>query len=174
MFNLKNKILQIIKQVFVWRDNKKDDSIYPTNEIEYNGKKSLVNRLSVYGYNYNPPKDTWGLSFSSQGKESTKFVLFYEMDERKKELKPTEICIQHPKKGSSIYLKEDGDIEINTTNNIKINGENINLGETVKKLVTEEFKTIYNNHTHSASGSGPPIPASLMTDSHLTNKTKAE
>jgi phage gp45-like len=161
MINLKDRLLQIIKQVFVFEDNKKDNSIYPINFISYNGKESIANRLSVYGYNYNPPKDTWGLSFSSQGKESTKFVLFYEMDERKKELKPGEIYIQHPKTGSSIYLKEDGDIVINGKN-ITINAEeNINLNS---DELTHNGTNIGDDHIHGpGSYTSPSGPVTLCS-----------
>jgi hypothetical protein len=168
--NLKNKILQIIKQVKVSFTNN-DSSVYPKNQVDYNNKTSIVNRLSVYGYSYNPEKDTWGLSFSSQGNEAVKFVLFNEMEKRKKNLKPGEIVIHSPKTNSYIYLKENGSVCIDTSDKILLGSED--EGD-LKKIVTEIFKDLFNNHVHPAPGGTTSPTTTPMTNSHLTETTKAK
>ena len=42
-------------------------------------------------------------------------------------------------------------------------------GETLRRLVTEQFKALFNEHKHS----GGAVPDVLMTDAHLTGATKA-
>ena len=72
-----------------------------------------------------------------------------------------------------IVIKKNGDIEIG--------------GSNVKKLVNEEFKDVFNNHGHDYASPGGPLisgrpvtgiastsPPTLLTDSELTSKVKAQ
>lgn len=55
---------------------------------------------------------------------------------------------------------------------IKLEAAHIELqaeGETLRKLVTEEFRTLFNEHKHS----GGAVPDTPMTDAHLTGATRA-
>jgi phage gp45-like len=145
--DLKNKIKQLIKQV-VCTITDKDSSTFPKNQVSANKKTSTVNRLSVYGYCYNPPEGTWGFSFNSQSQEATKFVLFNNLDKRKKGLKPGEIAIYHNQTGNYIHLKNDGGIVINSSSNISLNAENnINLSS---QNLTHNGINIGSNHVHGA------------------------
>jgi phage gp45-like len=145
--DLKNKIKQLIKQV-VCTITDKDNSTFPKNQVSANKKTSTVNRLSVYGYCYNPPEGTWGFSFNSQSHEATKFVLFNNLDKRKKGLKPGEIAIYHNQTGNYIHLKNDGGIVINSSSNISLNAENnINLSS---QNLTHNGINIGDTHVHGA------------------------
>lgn len=145
--DIKNKIKNIIKQV-VCSLSDKDSSIYPKNQVFANDKTSQVNRWSIYGYCYNPPEQTLGLAFCSQGKESTKFVLFNNPTDRKKELEPGEIAIYHAQSGNYLYLKNDGGIEIKSNSDITLNAENnINL---VSDNLTHNGVNIGDTHVHDA------------------------
>jgi hypothetical protein len=85
--------------------------------------------------------------------------------------------------GEKIVIKKDGNIEIGAAS--------------LKKLVNEEFKTLFNNHVHNCTGPigpittstpaaltgtllppppipGPPFNGTEITDLQLTVKTKAE
>lgn len=47
-------------------------------------------------------------------------------------------------------------------------------GANLKKLATDAFATLYNNHTHASSGAGIPVPGSQANASHLTDTVRAE
>jgi phage gp45-like len=84
--------------------------------------------------------------------------------------------------GSSIYIKNNGDIDIQAANNINITGGsmsninspmiNLSNGGTVLKLVTQAFVDIFNNHTHG--GGAPPDPPYQIGNSQLTSITQAQ
>ncbi len=92
--------------------------------------------------------------------------------------------------GSFIKIKNNGDIEISAAQNAKINADtkvsitassevevtapviNLSNGGTLKKLVNDELKDLYNAHTH---GSGPaPDAPYQMNDAHLTSIVKGQ
>jgi len=68
---------------------------------------------------------------------------------------------------------------INTTEH-KINSPQITLGSddwaAVRKLIDERFKDLFNNHVHDkvqSGGSSTGTPTTLLTDSHMTDYTRA-
>jgi phage baseplate assembly protein V len=75
-----------------------------------------------------------------------------------------EIWLVH-ESGASIKLTNDGKIIINNTAAIEVGDQ----GQALKKLLTEAFVELYNNHTHGAS----PPPDSPITNAHLTTVLKA-
>jgi len=62
---------------------------------------------------------------------------------------------------------------------ITLNSNTVSLGGgggTLRKLIHEEFKTLFNDHVHSAITAGPDdsgIPTVLLDNSHMTTKAKA-
>lgn len=138
--NIKNKFLQIIKQVVSTLVDS-DNSLYPVNQVSYNKKTSKVNRLSVYGLSYNPALDTWGLSFSSQGKESTKYVLFNDLDKKIRGLAAGEVALYNPESKCYIKMKNDGGIEFNAA------GSAINF---VSDSLTHNGVNVGDSHKHDA------------------------
>jgi len=103
---------------------------------------------------------------------------------------------------SIISIKENGDIQFTSGNvlTIKNNGEIEIGGQSLKKLINESFKDVFNNHVHNfiAAPSGsyststpasviltsfpPPVPpggsialyGSAITNNELTSKVKAQ
>ena len=84
--------------------------------------------------------------------------------------------------GSRIVMHPDGTMEIaqangsfihlQADNNVQIRGTTINaggVGGNTLRLMTEQFVTLYNNHTHGSSG--PPVPQ--MTDGQITKIFRA-
>jgi len=109
----------MIKQVIITAIND-DTSDFPRAQVFYMGKEGLATRISPYGYCYMPPLDTWGVSWSMRSEESSKVVMFSELEKRLKELQPGEVGIHNPETGSYIKFKENGDIDIESQNNINV------------------------------------------------------
>lgn len=79
-----------------------------------------------------------------------------------------------------VTIKESGEVEIKGSGNkitIKANGD-IELGSVnIKSLLTSEFITMYNTHTHicSAPTVASGVPNALIIEAiHCTNKVKAQ
>lgn len=93
-------------------------------------------------------------------------------------------------KEKSIFIRDNGDVEIDAGNKIIVrdNGDIEVGGSDLKKLVNDEFKTLFNNHGHdylgdygAAAVTGCPVngitatsPPTPITDTHLTSKVKAQ
>lgn len=108
---------QIIKQAVISLVT--DDSHdYPRGQADYNGKTTEFLRYSPYGLFSNPPKGSWILLLGSQGQESTKAGLISDYLNRKKNIKEGECGLYDVKTGNLIYLKENGDIEIDCKNDL--------------------------------------------------------
>jgi len=68
---------------------------------------------------------------------------------------------------------EASQVELNTTN-VNINASQINLGKNGKRLLTEDFLTKFNNHTHkTSSGMTTPIEIPVKTSEVATKITMA-
>jgi phage gp45-like len=108
------------------------------------------------------------------------------MNKRVKNLKPSEVVVHNPETSSLIHLKEDGSIDINAPVVNIISGETVInspnkvlIGSydesSLKKLVTEELQTLFNNHIHSSPAGGfTGTPTTPLTSTHLTQITKAK
>jgi phage gp45-like len=96
-----------------------DTSAYPKGQAVYNGKTTDITRLSPYGLDSNPPKDSWCLLLSSQGQEAVKFGIAADFLNRKKGLQEGEVCLYNTLTESFVFLKANGDIEVNANGNIQ-------------------------------------------------------
>jgi phage gp45-like len=86
------------------------------------------------------------------------------------------------KSGSLIYIKNNGDIQIQAANNVNIIGNstgnikapqiNLSNGGAVMRLITEALVEIFNMHTHG--GGAPPDMQYQIGSEQLTSVTKAE
>lgn len=83
----------------------------------------------------------------------------------------------YTKAGTQIEVSADGDVTIKakTGKKVSVNSDALvrlgNDAQTIRKLVMETFKEIYNEHTHPGDGT-PPDTQYHMTDSHLTTVIK--
>lgn len=68
--------------------------------------------------------------------------------------------------GAAFKLTNDGKVLLNSAAEIDIG----NLGATLHRLVTDAFQTLFNTHTHPASGQPP---TQQMGATHLTSIVKA-
>lgn len=81
--------------------------------------------------------------------------------------------------GFRFLVDKDGNVEmqIKSGKKLTIKSDIIELGNgTVKKLVNEEFKDLFNSHKHtgvSTGGGSSGPPSSTIDSSHLTSDTKA-
>ncbi len=106
-----------------------DTQPYPIIQVSANGKTAKAVRLSVYGINSLPPASAHALVFNSQGQESTKFAIINDFANRKKDLQEGEVALFNSVTGAFVFMKENGDIEIESaaditiTGNVTINGD---------------------------------------------------
>lgn len=98
-----------------------DSSAYPQGQGEHNEKPVKYTRLSPYGLDTNPPKDLWVLLFSSQAQEAVKLGIASDFLKRFKDLKEGEVALYNTLSKSFVFLKENGDIEIDAKNDLIAN-----------------------------------------------------
>jgi phage gp45-like len=116
----------MIKQAIISLIND-DSSAYPNAQATYNGKATKYTRLSPYGLDTNPPNGSWILLINSQAQESNKFGIASDFLNRKKNLIEGEVVLHNTQTQSFVYLKSNGDIEINSTGDISMTGTNVNI-----------------------------------------------
>ena len=116
-----------------------------------------------YGMFAGPSENDLCTVFFIEGEANYGFVLCYGFggDKRPLNTPSGEFIVKH-KSGSYVQEANDGKVNINSDTQIHIG----DLENTVKRLVNEEFKTIYNTHTHASDGEPP---TQLMTDAELTD-----
>lgn len=114
------KLIQMIKQAVLTLVTD-DSSVYPRCQAKYNEKTTDVLRYSPYGLDSNPPKDSWVLLVGSQSQEAVKVGFISDMLNRKKELKEGECVLYNTKTKSWVFLKENGDIELDSKNDLIAN-----------------------------------------------------
>lgn len=115
-----NKLKQMIKQGVITKVSD-DSEVYATAQAEYNGKTTSYTRLSPYGLDTNPPKGTWVLFLSSEAQEAVKFGVAHDFLKRFKNLKEGEVALYNTLSKSFIFLKENGDIEVDAKNDLIAN-----------------------------------------------------
>lgn len=79
--------------------------------------------------------------------------------------------LTHPS-GSSIKIKDDGEIEIISASKVVMKAPDIELSNagTLQKVVTEAMKAFFDTHTHG----GGAVPDQPMTDAQLSTIVKVE
>ena len=92
------------------------------------------------------------------------------------------------KSGSQIKFHNDGSVEVNANTDLKVTATGtvsiyataIRLGaaagDTLKKLITDAFVTLFNTHTHSGCGgaSNSGVPNQTITSAHQTSIVQGE
>ena len=121
-----NKFLQIIRQAYSSVVSP-DTSEYPQGQVTSNGKATKITRLSTYGIIANPPLDSHVLMFQNQGQESTKFGIYNDFLNRKKNLAEGECALYNTLTGAIVYMKADGSIAIESDTSIDAQAPVINI-----------------------------------------------
>jgi phage baseplate assembly protein V len=158
--------------------------------------KDEIERIQQFGFTSHPPVDSEAILFCIGGNRTHAVVL--NTDSSKYRLK-------NLPKGAVALYNENGDYVKLTKDKIEVYAKEVNLGTAdFKKLINEEFKSIFDNHVHNftAAPSGvfstskpatlispvpPPIPTPIppvggavapmgltLGDAQMTTKTKAE
>lgn len=144
-------------------------------------KRDHTPMLTIYGLSSRPPVDSDVVVLFLGGDRSAGVgIASSNQTHRLRDLKDGEIALYDDLK-RKLHFTRDGlviegkehDINIKTTKNVVVLvQQEIHMsadGETLRKVVTELFKDIYNTHTHS--GGSPPTQQ--MTDAHLTGAFRA-
>jgi len=155
--------------------------------------KNNVERIQNYGLTSHPLKEAEVLACSVNGNKD--HIIAVAVDDSRYRIKglPEGGVALYDYDGNVIKLTKDDGILIKAPNkdvNIEASGE-INIGNSsLKKLVNDSFKDLFNGHTHICTGLTGTIaipaatclitagsslaPTQQMTDTNLTSKVKAE
>ena len=141
-----------------------------------------VERIQQFGFTSTPPSGSEGIVAFIGGNQSHPIVISTDNSEYRLKGLQDGACAIYNSNGDYVKLTQDK-IEVYATEITLGNGSEF------KKLITEEFQNVFNNHGHDyvPSGTGTPaisgkpvvgIPAtnapSTITDNEMTTKTKAE
>lgn len=133
-----------------------------------------VERVQNFGFTSVPPKGGESIVVCVGGNKDNSIVIASDSAQyRKKDLKDGEVAV-YDKTGNYIYLKEDGSVEIKSSNGVSIEGDveidgnldvtgDISVTGDVSSSLTSlnDFYTEYLIHTHTAPAGGgtttPPL-----------------
>jgi len=155
--------------------------------------KNNVERIQTYGLSSHPLQDAEVLACAVNGNKD--HIIAVAVDDSRYRIKglPEGGVALYDYDGNVIKLTKDDGILVDAPNadvNIKASGD-INIGNSsLKKLVNDSFKTLFNSHTHSCVGvtgtiaipaltcaitaGSSLLPNEQMDDGHLTSKVEAE
>lgn len=119
-------IKNLVKTAYVTLVNG-DDTSYPNMQVGYKRKVANCTRLSPYGLDSNPPRGSFVLLLSAYGQESSKFGIPADLQRRIKGLKEGEVALHNTMTQSSIILRQNGDVEIDASGSVIMNGTPITL-----------------------------------------------
>jgi hypothetical protein len=195
MRSIRNTIKSLLRLARVAKAGD-DTEEFPIQQVAYLGKVGNTVMWFPYGMHANIPADELVLMVAMQGNPEARVSFPGSPQKRVKPLAGTEVTFFHPVTGSKLHFKADGSIEIESKNGMAITvagdaaidvtgkaslavGTTLELGEAgaIKKLVHEEFITLFNSHTHKQSGGAtstfaPEVPA--VIDTHTTTKTRGD
>ncbi len=190
----------MIKSLLRWaRITKEGDDLrdFPVQQVGYLAKVGDSVMWFPYGMHANIPVDELVLMVSMQGNPEARVSIPGSPKKRVKPLATSEVVFFHPNTGSKLHFKANGDIQIMSTGLVTIDvagdasinaagkttldvGTVLELGEigAVKKLVHEDFITLYNSHTHeqfnSVEHTDPPDDFLGVVDIHTTTKARGD
>lgn len=180
MKNVKNMIRSLLRWARVTKAGD-DTADFPVQQVGYLAKVGDSVMWFPYGMHANIPADELVLMVSMQGNPEARVSIPGSPQKRVKPLAASEVVFFHPNTGSKLHFKANGDIEINTIGKTTLGVETVlELGEAgaIKKLVHEEFITLYNSHTHLHGGVAGRTSATDdaigVVDTHTTTKTRGD
>lgn len=175
-----------------------DTKNYQSTQVVSMGAAFNVEVLSPYGISTNAPKDSLILLFNLNGQQDNIIGIPYHPKKRFNNLKQGEIAVGNYLTKAKIYFKENGDIEIESKNdlNIKTSGKTtidstgditinssgkiemtstgvVNINGSSEPLIKgNAFETLYNAHTHPVVSVGSPTGAPVVPMSAGQKSTK--
>jgi len=133
-------------------------------DLGNDGLISEVERVQNFGFSSHPANGAQAVVACISGNREHPIVIAIDDGEYRPAVSEGD-SVMYNKNGTKITLQG---------NKVSVDGDTIELGTfDLRKLVTEQFKAVYNGHTHVAPSGTTGVPSSLMTDSELTSKTKA-
>lgn len=132
--------------------------------------KEELEHFQNYGFTSNPPANCEGIGLSVNGNRDHVVVICLDSRQyRTKDLAEGEVAVYN-NAGAKIVLKNNGDIELTTDGNIKLNCPDGTLRidandiDMVQQGTTmNDFISTYNTHTHNETGSVTNQPNQQIT-----------
>jgi phage gp45-like len=132
---LLTKISNVVKRALITLINNDSKSIAHC-QAKYLDKVANIETIYPYGLSANAPVGNIVLLFNVGSNEANLAGIPYSQKDRFKNLKSGEVIVGSPKSGSYIKFLENGDIEIESKNNLTINAKKVNIN------ATQEFNII--------------------------------
>jgi len=119
MHAIKNFVTNMIARCRVSRSGG-DGGQFPVNQISYYDKTSECEVITPYGLYSNPPVNSLGILFHSEGQEQNRAGIFNVTGTRFKNLKEGEVVTGNTVSLSNIKFDSDGNVIITVKNNLEI------------------------------------------------------
>jgi len=172
-----NKIKSMLSKAIVSLVNDSTNMQLIQIEILKDEVKDNVERVQDYGLTSFPRKGAEALiGFINGNKDHGVAIKVDDSRVRPKNLQEGEVVLYH-ESGSKIYMKSNGDINIESAGKVTLDGDSIELGSGVlEKLIKgDSFLTFFNSHVHVVPGIGPSaVPTAPMTSAQLSSKGMVE
>ena len=143
---------------------KKDDKLFHTTQVSYNGKSADIEIQTPYGFCSVSPKNSLVLMLNIHGQEENRIGFADSPQERFKNLEEYEVQVGNYNTLASIKFNKDKSIDITTlqgvvninATTININGKLNVVGDTTfTGALTSNGKNISDTHNHAGSPSAP-------------------
>lgn len=166
--------MSILRNIVKWAYTSlqmNDTGEFPTIQVTTLGNVAQnITLIYPYGYNASPSLNTVCLILNVQGNEDNKVAFVLSGPDREKTSNEGEVVIFNPKTKSKIFLDKNGNIDIQSSGVVNINGD------TEPIVRGGALKTLFNSHTHTSAGSGSPssAPIQQMSATELSTKNFTE
>lgn len=168
--------MSIIKNLIKWAVvtlTDKDSDTWQRAQVKSIGENPK-NIIIIYPYGLYgvAPVGSNVLMFNVFGQEENTAGIPFDIENRFKDKKDGDVIVGNPFTKSFIKISMNGDIEIEGTANINITSANeVNINGNSDALIKgNAFKTIYDAHTHTETGSVTSTPIIPMPSSNLSSK----
>ena len=160
----------------------KDEKTVPIVQITYLNKVADAGMVYPYGMHANQPVDTPCILLTIGNDEAHRYIIPLSSKTRQKELKEGEVISGNFFVGSTIFFDEDGNIKVDSINNITVNcggDQEINItGDDTKTVngneernVTGDYtKTITGNYTKDITGTSDISVTGAATETYTLSK----
>lgn len=121
MRSLRHLLKTLVRQALVSRDGA-DDQRYPNLQVSYYlGKVGDAVAWFPYGFHANVPAGTLSVMWNLLGNPEARVVLPGSPASRPRPLAAGEVVVYHPGTGTTVHLKNNGDVEVTTDTRVVIN-----------------------------------------------------
>jgi phage gp45-like len=105
-----------------------DDKDAPVQQIEYMGKVASGVMVFPFGFHANVDPDSLGIKLSYNAQPENRAVFPFSFLKRPKHLATGEVVVYHPKTGTKIHFRDNGDIDV-VANTAKSGNVNITCND---------------------------------------------